>query len=203
MIVYRFKVTFEDVDEVERTIDIRANQTFTDMYRAIVESIGFDPNITASFYISGDNWRKGREITNAHKDDTLMMSDCKLNSFVNDPHQKMLLVTHDEMEWTLRVQLFKIQKAEETVAYPVCVKSVGTAPKQSKIISIGLATNEFEEMVDEIVREEEEHDISEMGFDDESGLETAADDEVVEIDEDSDDEEAEEEAEGFYSEDED
>ncbi len=186
MIVYRFKVTFEDLDEVERTIDIRAGQTFRDLYRVLIESIKFEPTTTGSFYISGDNWRKGREITNAEKDDQLQMSDSKLNSFVNDPHQKILLVTHDEMEWTLRIQLFKIHKADAALVYPQCVKSVGIAPKQTKVVTIGLATNEFEELVDEIVSEEEQPDISEMGFDDGGEAEENEDESEEVVDEDED-----------------
>jgi Plasmid pRiA4b ORF-3-like protein len=169
MIVYRFKVIFEEVDEVERMIDIRANQTFRDFYRAIIESIKFDANVEASFFISGDNWRKGKEITSSDKEGVLQMADCKLNRFVNDPHQKIMLSTHDQMEWALRIQLFKIHQADNALAYPLCIKSIGVAPKQNKVVTIGLATNEFEELVDEIISEEEQPDISEMGFDDGEG----------------------------------
>jgi len=166
MIVYRFKVTFEEVDEVERMIEIRAGQTFIDLHRAIVESIKFDPNITASFYVSGDSWRMGKEITNAENDEVVQMADAKLNAYVNDPHQRFLLVTHDELEWTLRVQLFKIERGDATQTYPRTVKTVGPPPKQKKVTQIGKATNEFEELVDDIILEaEEEPDISEMGID--------------------------------------
>lgn len=206
MILYRFKVTFEDVDEVECIIDIRANQTFRDLYRIIVESIKFDPSITASFFISGDNWRKGKEITNAEVDDVLQMSNCKLNTFVNDPHQKMLLITHDEMEWTLRIQLFKIQKADDAAVYPQLIRMTGVAPKQFNIVSIGLATNEFEELVDEIVSEQEEPDISQMGFDDEEPA-PDDDDEDVEADDDDDmmdvDDDLEDDDDALYDEDKD
>lgn len=172
MIIYRFKVTFEDVDDVERMIEIRANQTFRDLYHAIVDSIKFDQTITASFFMSGEYWRKGKEITNAEVEGVIQMSDAKLNSFVNDPHQKILLITHDDLEWTFRVQLFKIERANDQVVYPRLVKSIGEAPKQKKITQIGSATNEFEELVDEIISESEEPDVSEMGIDgdmDESG----------------------------------
>lgn len=165
MIVYKFKVTFEEVDDVERMIEIRANQTFRDLYHAIVESIKFDQTITASFFISGDNWRKGAEITNTGAEDVLQMSDCKLNAFMNDPHQRMLLSTHDELEWGFRVQLFKIERANAAIMYPRVVKVVGEAPKQKKIHIIGSATNEFEELVDEIISEAEEPDVSDMGID--------------------------------------
>tara|TARA_B100000745_G_scaffold253738_1_gene176103 strand:- start:393 stop:935 length:543 start_codon:yes stop_codon:yes gene_type:complete len=165
MIVYRFKVTFEEVDDVERMIEVRANQTFRDLYHAIVESIKFDPKVTASFFMSGDNWRKGKEITNADVEGSLQMTDCKLNAFMNDPHQRMLLYTHDELEWSFRVQLFKIERANAAIIYPQVVKSIGEAPKQKKVHVIGNATNEFEELVDEIISEAEEPDVSDMGID--------------------------------------
>ena len=97
MIIYRFRVIFEEVDEVERVIDIRANQSFRDLFRVIIENIKFKPETEASFFISGDNWRKGKEINNIETEDVAQMSDCKLNNFVNDPHQKILLITHDDM----------------------------------------------------------------------------------------------------------
>ncbi|MFT5724604.1 MAG: hypothetical protein ACI9JN_001723 [Bacteroidia bacterium] len=165
MIVYKFKITFEDVDDVERMIEIRANQTFRDLYNAIVESIKFDPTISGSFYMSGDNWRKGKEITNADREDVTQMTDAKLNAYMDDPHQRMLLSTHDELEWAFRVQLFKIERANASIIYPRLAKVVGEAPKQKKINVIGNATNEFEELVDEIISEAEEPDVSEMGID--------------------------------------
>ncbi|MBI1305968.1 MAG: hypothetical protein GC181_05080 [Bacteroidetes bacterium] len=207
MIVYRFKITFEDIDEVERFIDIRANQSFQDLYRIVVESIGFDPNINASFFISGDNWRKGKEISNNGKEGVATMANTRLNTQVNDPHQKILLVTHDEMEWTLRIQLFKIQKMDDNAVIKNLFKSVGEAPKQFKIVSIGKPTNEFEEMVDEIVRENESVDTSEMGFDDESGFdhndssEESEDDDMEEFDDNEDQDEGGDDS--FYEDDED
>ncbi|MCB0733857.1 MAG: hypothetical protein H6608_00570 [Flavobacteriales bacterium] len=200
MIIYRFKVLFEDVDEVERVIDIRAGQTFLDFYRTIISSIGFDPETTGSFFSSGDNWRKGKEITNRDEEETLQMAATRLNAMVNDPHQKFLLITDDEMEWTLRVQLFNIYKSDDANGFPVLVKSVGEAPKQKKIVLIGKATNEFEEMVDGMVSEDEEVDTSQMGFDDGGDADDEDDMDVDMEEEDDDDMDSDD---GDYDEDED
>ncbi|MBO6517986.1 MAG: hypothetical protein JJ975_15715 [Bacteroidia bacterium] len=167
MIVYKFKVVFEDVDDVERMIEVRANQTFRDLYASIIESIKFKPDTQASFFMSGDNWRKGREITNIGTEGVIDMADARLNAFVNDPYQKILLITNDELEWHLRISLFKIEKANAALVYPRCVKTLGEPPKQTKVSAVGKPTNEFEELVDEIVSEKEEPDVSGMGFDDE------------------------------------
>ncbi len=165
MIVYRFKVTFEDVEDLERMIEVRANQSFRDFYNCIIENIKFKTDTPASFYMSGDLWRKGKEVSNTEEEGVVQMADAKLNQFVNDPHQRMLLVTHDELEWHIRIQLFKIERANAAFTYPRCSKSVGEPPKQTKVV-IGQATNEFEELVDDIISEAEEPDVSDMGLDD-------------------------------------
>ncbi|MBL7888018.1 MAG: hypothetical protein JNL24_00605, partial [Bacteroidia bacterium] len=63
MAVYRFRVTFEDNEEVYREIEIKSTQNFEDFHNVIVQSIGFDNLHDASFYISDDYFRKGDEIT--------------------------------------------------------------------------------------------------------------------------------------------
>jgi hypothetical protein len=57
MALYRFKVTFEDYDEVSRDIDIKSNQTFLDLHKAIHQSTGYNPEFPSSFYISNDQDR--------------------------------------------------------------------------------------------------------------------------------------------------
>lgn len=49
-LIFRFRVTFEDVSDVERIIDVGAKNTFRDFHNTIQEAIGFDKTRTASFY---------------------------------------------------------------------------------------------------------------------------------------------------------
>ena len=63
MAIYRFKVSFEDYDEVNRIIEIKSTQTFLDFHHCIQESIKFDNKHAASFFVSDDFWRKNDEIT--------------------------------------------------------------------------------------------------------------------------------------------
>ena len=62
MAIYRFKISFEDFDDVTREIDIKTNQTFEDLHRAIHRSTGYNAEKPSSFYVSTDNWIKGDEI---------------------------------------------------------------------------------------------------------------------------------------------
>jgi hypothetical protein len=63
MTVYKFRISFEDHEEVTRDIEILPTQTFEEMHLAIQEAVGFDNTKGASFYMSNDHWIKGEEIT--------------------------------------------------------------------------------------------------------------------------------------------
>jgi hypothetical protein len=135
MAVYKFRVTFEEHDEVSRDIEIKATQTFEDFHFAILRSVGFDNKEMASFYMSDDNWKKGKEIALADLSDgekkVAMMKDSRLRDFIADPHQKIYYVYDFMAMWTFHVELVKIIVSEEAGAdYPRCVKISGDAPKQ-------------------------------------------------------------------------
>jgi len=142
MSVYRFRITFEDYEEVSRDIEIKSTQHFEDFHYIILQSIGFDTIHTASFFISDDYWRKGDEIAlkvddaaNAKrkKDDLVpvkLMSKCKLASLIDDPHQKFVYVYDPTVQWTLLVELIKILPDDAAVTYPRISKSVDDAPRQ-------------------------------------------------------------------------
>lgn len=136
MAIYKFKITFEDYDEVSREIEIKSNQTFEDFHRAIHQSIGFDGKANSSFYMSNDQWHKGKEITlnEANIKDaakTVLMEKSVLKNFIIDPHQKIYYIFNLEKPWTFYIQLMKITINEDpSLNYPLCIKSTGVAPKQ-------------------------------------------------------------------------
>ena len=136
MALYRFKVTFEDYDEVSRDIDIRSNQTFLDLHKAIHQSTGYNPEFPSSFYISNDQWIKGEEITylpNQRRIDrgVSLMEKVKLSSFIDDPHQKFYYTFNFDRPYDFHVELMKIILDETPgVTYPAVIKSVGEAPRQ-------------------------------------------------------------------------
>jgi len=136
MALYRFRVTFEDYDDVMREIDIKSNQNFEDLHRAIHQSTGYNPEFSSSFYISNDQWIKGEEITylpNQKRIDrgVSLMEKVKLLSFIDDPHQKFYYTFNFDRPFDFHVELMKIILDETPgVIYPTVVKSVGEAPRQ-------------------------------------------------------------------------
>jgi hypothetical protein len=139
MAVYRFKVYFEDDESIVREIEIRSTQTFEDFHNTIQSSIGFDNAHPTSFYVSGETWRKGKEIVLLHKKHAGLkgtwMHDTKISSYMEDPHQRFVYEFDPEgANWILLVELMKIIP-EASVTYPRVNKSTGTSPAQYKITS--------------------------------------------------------------------
>lgn len=185
MALYKFKLTFEEYEDISRVIEIKSSQTFLEFHKAILDSIGFDQKQMASFYMSNDTWKKEQEITledmSDDNDDNSIpiptMKDSRLSMFVNDPHQKIVYV-YDFLEmWTMHLELVGIEMKEKAgVKYPLCSKSVGLAPKQyDKVQRFGLVDdNEFDEITknyldksDEIPGEISDDEADEFGlFDD-------------------------------------
>jgi hypothetical protein len=156
MAVYRFKVSFEDSDDVHRVIEIRSTQTFEDFHNTIQQAVKFDNSKAASFYMSDDNWRKGTEITlrenetdpdfNSKGKPKRLMKKSKIADFIEDPHQKMLYLFDFETRWDFTIELIKIIVDEDlNTVYPRCIKNVGTAPLQYKPSTVPPPVGEKEE----------------------------------------------------------
>jgi len=189
MALYRFKITFEEYEDISRVIEIKSGQTFLDFHKAILASIGFDEKQMASFYMSNDTWKKGQEITLEDMSDEdnedpekriPIMKKSQIQDFIDDPHQKIIYV-YDFIEmWTLHIELVGIEMKEKAgVKYPLCTKSIGLAPKQyDKVQRFGIIDDdEFEEITknyldasDETPSEISDDEADEFGlFDDEQG----------------------------------
>ncbi|HLG02958.1 MAG TPA: hypothetical protein VI731_05145 [Bacteroidia bacterium] len=146
MAVYRFRISFEDYEDVHREIEVLGKQTYEDFHRAIQEAIGFDNSKEASFFISDDLWRKGLEITSRRarsddederprlqKVDVRDMNKSKIADHIEDPHQRLVYVFDPLAKWTLLIELAKIVNDDPKVNYPRTSRSTGTPPKQYKV----------------------------------------------------------------------
>jgi len=150
MAVYRFKVCFEDDENISREIEIRSTQTFEDFHNIIQDAIGFDNVHPTSFYVSGDTWRKSKEITLIQKKHTAglkgtWMHETKIAAYMEDPHQRFVYeFDPDGGNWILLVELMKIIP-EASVQYPRINKSTGTSPQQYKLTAAEIIPVEEED----------------------------------------------------------
>ena len=159
MAVYRFRVTFEEEEDIFREIEIKSGQNFKELHSGILASINFDVNEDASFFISDDLWRKGEEIALNSKSTAKKMEKCKIVALIDDPHQKFLYIYSPlKTQWNFQIELVKILQDDPNKEYPLCVKSEGIAPKAIKPTIIATDLLEEEDHDDEQPEDEEAYD---------------------------------------------
>ena len=164
MATYRLRVTFEDFDDITRDIEIRSIQTFEDLHHAIHSAIGFDASKPASFFMSDDNWKKGKEFTTRNISEeeagnVKPIKNMRLCDSIIDPHQKIYYIFDPSSPWTFRIELVKINRDEDAnAAYPRCIKSAGEAPKQYNVGNIATlpVPEDFDIAIDDEIDEETE-----------------------------------------------
>ena len=169
--VYRFRVTQEDHEDVYRDIEIKSSQSFIEFHTAIQQAIGFDNSKSASFYSSDDYWRKEKVIasenTNSEKIKKAKVKTAvdasngegarkkkTIADYIDNPHQKFVYVFDPEKEWTFLIELLKIIPADIKTTYPKCIKSIGTSPKQYKETNLPLPVPEEVDKPKKIVEED-------------------------------------------------
>ncbi|MGI4805953.1 MAG: IS1096 element passenger TnpR family protein [Janthinobacterium lividum] len=202
MAVYRFKVVFEDYDDVVREIEIQSKQTFEDFHRIIQQSTGYNVDVSSSFYVSNDFWIKGDEIAfmpSTKKIDrgVALMGKSKLSNFIDDPHQKFYYTYNFDRPYDFHIELTKILLDDVTATvYPRIVRSVGDAPKPFGAIAAMPVADEsgedFDFLHEEGLNPEDAEDFSEV--EDTDGV-PASDEDADEFAEEFDDNEHQEDEE--------
>ena len=186
MNTFKFRVLVDTTDDVFRDIEILSSQTLQDLYDSILSAFEFSGGVLASFYLSNEEWEKGKEFTlldmseNGNNKNT--MSKVVLNDVVEEENQKLLLV-HDFMRmWCFYVELLEEKPETKNVTYPKIVMKFGNSPDENaKEISDLAAFGEtgnfgdndpgFGEIDDELGSDEEEGDEIGNMFNDLSGHE--------------------------------
>lgn len=179
MAVYRFRVTFEDYEDVYRDIDMPSKGTFLELHHEIHKSTGYNPEVSSSFYVSNDQWKKGTEIAhlpNPRKKEAgvLIMEDIRLSKFIDDPHQKFYYIYNFDRPYDFHVELIKILKEEEGKEYPSLFRSVGQAPKMAAAANFPVSTDFDDDDDDDQI---EETTSEEYGVDEEDDFEVMDDEE--------------------------
>lgn len=175
MAVYRFKVSFEDYEDVYREIEIKSDQSFRDLHDCIQSSIQFDGLKESSFFMSNDHWHKGEEISTQvkitkHGKETRVMSKAILRNYILDPHQKIYYIVDGDSPWTFHIELIRILPAAEiTASYPKIKKIAGEAPRQyASTVAPPVDADELVIDEEEVVAETEAGlDDEEVAFDEE------------------------------------
>lgn len=133
MSILRFRVTFDDYDDVQRDIDLKADNSFFDLFIELLKSVQFDNQHVGEFYLADHNWRKGALVGSCSAGDHAKLSKTELVDHIDDPHQKFLFYYDKDANWAFTIELIKIFPSPEyKVNYPRIYWSVGVPPVQYK-----------------------------------------------------------------------
>jgi hypothetical protein len=143
MPLFRFRVYWEEDDQVYRDIELQTGQTFLAFHQAIVKAYDFDGKHAASFYESNDRWERGREfnsevLTNKKDAPALSMIKTPVSALVTNPSQKFVYEYDPAKKWSFLVELIGISKEEDPrKTYPLTVRKEGIAPSQYGVKGFG------------------------------------------------------------------
>lgn len=137
MPLLRFRVHWEEDDQIYRDIEIQTGQTFLQLHEAIVKAFEFDGKHPASFYESTERWERGRELSSevlVNKKDApaLSMAKTPVGALVTVPDQKFLYEYRSAKKlWSFQIEFIGIEKNEDPKkTYPLLVRKEGVAPAQ-------------------------------------------------------------------------
>lgn len=133
MSILRFRVIFDDYDDIYRDIDLKVDHSFADFFLEILKSIGFDNKHVGEFFSADHNWRKGESLGTLSGEDLGKLKKVELLEHIDDPHQKFLFIYDQTVRWAFNIELIKIMVSPEyKTEYPKVFSSIGMPPIQYK-----------------------------------------------------------------------
>ncbi len=156
MPVFKFRIVWEEDDNIFRDIVLVSGQTFMQFHEAIMTAFEYKDNMPASFFESNDKWMRKREISSevlVNKKDApaLAMIKTPVSALIDNPDKKFIYVYDPNKQWVFHLSLISIERNESTkLTYPCCVRSEGLPPAQTM-------TKGF--MQDKMVEIEEKYDL--------------------------------------------
>lgn len=173
MPLFRFRISWEEDDNIYRDIILSSGQTFGVFQEAILKAFEFTKSAPASFFETNERWIAGREISSevlSNKKGAPALSSVKtpVSALVNQPEKRFIFRYFSDKEWHFYITLIALANDEnEEKSYPLLVKSEGLAPHKTSGADIGL-TEGLTDTNDQFDLSRE--DMEEQGFSEDEGI---------------------------------
>src|SRR6266576_1533144 len=126
MTLLKFRVIFEDDDSIYRDIEVKPSHSFADLEAAIMLSYNMPANGSGSFFLSNDNWQRGKQLHPAgKKEEQKKAAKAKATSlpsmvaYIDDPHQHFIYEFHGTQDLAFLIELVSIGGIEkDSTMYP-------------------------------------------------------------------------------------
>jgi hypothetical protein len=133
MMIYKYRIVLDVLDDVIRDIEIRDTSTLEDLHNSIAQAYGFDGTEMASFYKSDEEWNQGEEYLLFDMSDgegnVNVMNETALDSVFSRKDTKMIYVYDFFNMWTFYVELADITEPEDGQDYPNLMFAQGQLPE--------------------------------------------------------------------------
>jgi len=136
MIIYRFTIVSDEVDNFGMEIQIDAEATFLDLQNAMLDALKYKKDTFTSFFTCDEDWQKREEITMEAVDsadsayDNWVMGETRLNELLKDEKDKLIFVFDQLTDRCLFIELSEIITGK-TLKKAKCTRLEGQAPPQS------------------------------------------------------------------------
>lgn len=172
--IFNFLILSDEVDDFRREIKIDSDSTFYDLYKALIDSIGFNDKEMSSFFMCNNEWSKKQEITLVEMDsdsdvDIYVMKETPLIDFIEEEMQKLMFVFDYVNDRALFIKLTEIITGK-SLNKPQCTVSIGNPPEQYLEIEEIITTMSNSDM-DATFFGDESYNIDELDEDGFDGLE--------------------------------
>jgi hypothetical protein len=168
--IYKFRVLLDTEDEIFRDIEMRPEHTFEQFHHAILQSFNFEGKEMASFYMSNDDWEKGKELplmdmNFGDGEESHSMAAVKIGELMRKKGQKMIYVYDFLRLWAFFIEMVGISEAADGVNYPNVALVFGEAPEESsKEMDLSFDGVDADEDEDEDFFDDFEDDMDEDDF---------------------------------------
>jgi Plasmid pRiA4b ORF-3-like protein len=175
MSLFKFRVVWDDDDNISRDIEILSGQTFMDFHLFIQKSFALNKDWSASFYVINNLGKREYEINsevekNLRSAPALSCKRTPIGSMVTGADQEFIYAVSNPQEWDFRINLITIDRnGAPNVEYPFLLRAEGLSP-----MDLTTKGKSKESIVDveeryDLPGGEEEEGSDGFGFDDEQG----------------------------------
>ncbi len=175
--IYKFLILSDEVENFRREISIDADATFLDLFKAIIETTGYDEKEMSSFFLCNDDWRKKQEITLVEMDtdsdvDIFVMEETPLMDFLEEEKQKLMFVFDYVNDRALYMKLSEIITGKY-LKKPVVLVAEGDAPSQIQDIEETITSTSTSDLGESFFGDEtfNPDELDEAGFEGLNGME--------------------------------
>lgn len=172
MPLFKFRICWDEDEQIYRDIVLKSGQTFDLFQSAILKAFNFKDKKSASFFESNERWMEGREISsevlhNKKGATVLSMMKTPVSALVNQPEKRFLFRFDPVKKWLFLITLIALEKEDDaSKEYPLLVKSEGISPN-----GIGVHAPFKESLTETEDRFDlSKEDMEEQGFGEDNGL---------------------------------